>query len=131
MSGTIQADSVAALSGRASLKRIEDGLSKTILVGEQAGGAFLFQGGTSSANMNTENTRNSSWIYGESLGGVFADYKAHFNVDKAINTDNSGQLFGFHGGAQAAMCDGSVRLIEEDIHRHVLGALLARNDGSP
>ena len=64
------------------------------------------------------------------MGGVLADTETHFGAVRNINSDNS-QLFGFHGGAHVALCDGAVRLLDESTSRIVVGALLARNDGSP
>jgi hypothetical protein len=104
----------------ARLQRIVDGLSKTILVAERAGGAYYRGGEFDSEPMPAVLT----WLLAEEHG-MDVPWAA-----PSLNLTNRTGIFSFHhGGAHVAMCEGSVRFLAEDIEPRVLGALLIRDDG--
>jgi len=99
----------------ASLKAIDDGLSATALVVEQAGKPERYGPGqaTLDASMPTE----GAW--------ATAEYSS-FHAD-GVNQDNHAGIYGFHAGAAFAMCDGSVHLLHADVDPAVATALLSRS----
>ena len=105
----------------ARLKFITDGLSKTVLISEQAGLPWDYaRGGRRTTHGPFD---NSGWAVGD-----------HWNLNELgspINYRNLRTAFSFHpGGVNSSMCDGSVRWINDDIDRTAYIALLARADGS-
>jgi prepilin-type N-terminal cleavage/methylation domain-containing protein/prepilin-type processing-associated H-X9-DG protein len=88
-----------------SAKQITDGLSQTIIIGEDSGrGPSL----------------NGEWVNGQNI----------FDVTVAINTSQNNELWSDHkGGVNVAFCDGSVRFLSETISNNVLFALCTRAEG--
>ena len=109
----------------ARLVRATDGLSKTILVAEQAGGNQQYARGTSGAHVVWK--AGNPWLGPQALFFV-SSYELKPEAT-AINWSNVGGIFGFHGGANVVLCDGSVRFLDETIEKAVVTSLLARNDG--
>lgn len=103
----------------ARLERITDGLSRTVLVAEKAGGTFLYDG-----NRESPVPKRSAWAWIFTAGGFQIEW-----TTPTINRNNTDGVFSFHDGAHTVMCDGSGRFLTEDITPSVLGALLIRNDG--
>lgn len=102
----------------ARLRYITDGLSKTVVVAERAGGPF----DRSKDKPPVPRSAVFAWI--------FLDYW-HPRVPTtmpAVNRDNFG-LFSFHNGAHAAMCDGAVRFVHEDVEPRIVRAMMIRDDG--
>lgn len=85
---------------------IRDGLTKTIIVGEDAG----------------------RWA---SDGGNWANGHQCFGHDEpGINLERSNELFSDHpGGAHILLADGSARLLDESIEPNLLGSMCLRDDG--
>jgi prepilin-type processing-associated H-X9-DG protein len=96
------------------LRTIADGLSKTILLAEQAGKPTRYdEARTGQQVMPSE----GPWATGE-----MASYYA-----SGVNRDNLSGPYGFHSGANVAFCDGSVLMLSTDVERVVLTALLTRD----
>jgi prepilin-type processing-associated H-X9-DG protein len=96
------------------LRTIADGLSKTILLAEQAGKPTRYD------DMRTPQQvvpSEGPWATGE-----MASYYA-----SGVNRDNLSGPYGFHSGANVAFCDGSVLMLNTDVERVVLAALLTRD----
>lgn len=101
------------------LSNISDGLSNTILITERAGleatcnrGAFMECDG-------------SGWAQATHC----ADQLFWFS-ERPVNVGAADSIFGFHtGGANIAMCDGSVRFLSEDSDFETVWALLTREGG--
>ena len=96
----------------AQLKRITDGLSKTLLIGEHAGLDYQVNG---------------------KVAGVSFLITVHRHTFGTIGDSGRGASFGFFSfhtqkGAHAAMCDGAVRFLKEDMPKNELLRLLIRND---
>ncbi len=92
-----------------SAKQITDGLSQTILVGEDSG-----RGGSSQQN------------------GTWADGQNIFDVTQSINTSQVNELWSDHvGGVNTVFCDASVHFLSETIDSIVLYALCTRDQGEP
>lgn len=85
---------------------VQDGLSKTIIVGEDAGRV------------------------GDD-GGNWANGHQCFSHDEpGVNIEESNELYSnHHGGAHALMADSSARMITEDIDPQTLGRMCLRDDG--
>ena len=85
-----------------STRDIVDGLSRTIIVGEDSARGTRFHG---------------QWINGQNI----------FDQTGAINRAQNNELFSDHpGGVQVVLCDGSVHFLSEDIEVSTLFALCTR-----
>ena len=111
----------------AALKWITDGLSKTLLVTEAAGGPQT----CTMQFCEDDSVFAYAWISGHQSVNEKVRLPSHF--PKYINHQNIFGIYSFHaGGAQTAMCDGSVRFLPEDIDRQTLFSLATRSqDVSP
>ena len=90
-----------------SAKQITDGLSQTILIGEDTGRSGSSQ-------------QNGTWADGQNI----------FDVTMQINTNQVNELWSDHvGGANTTFCDGSVHFLAETIDPNVLYALCTRDQG--
>lgn len=100
-----------------SLRRVRDGQSNTVLIVEQAG----------------KPTRKRPFSHGEELGEIPIEgawiTSEYASFSAGINQDNHAGPYGFHNGATAAMCDGSVHFFSREMEPNVLGALLSRDGG--
>ncbi|MEM9658200.1 MAG: DUF1559 domain-containing protein [Planctomycetota bacterium] len=96
-----------------ALRMVEDGLSRTVLLIEQAGKPINYD--QSHAAINAAPSEGA-WATAE-LG----------SFRSTVNRDNYAGPFGFHSGAQVAMCDGSATLLRPDMEWEVLRAILTRN----
>jgi prepilin-type N-terminal cleavage/methylation domain-containing protein/prepilin-type processing-associated H-X9-DG protein len=140
-----------------SLTDITDGTSNTFLAVESAGRPYLYQNGARVSSTLTAHSVNGGgwgrpasefWLIG------FADkagttpigqygINASNGVDTAgaypltaapsaaypLNTDASGQFYGFHySGANAAFVDGSVHFIDRSVKIDILAALATRGN---
>jgi prepilin-type processing-associated H-X9-DG protein len=100
-----------------SFRRVDDGLSQTILLVEHAALPQWFR-------EQREMPAASPW------GRWLSPDCPQFNMDARVNEDNLVGLFSYHpGGAHAAMCDGSVHLIREGIDPRIIAALVTREGG--
>jgi prepilin-type N-terminal cleavage/methylation domain-containing protein/prepilin-type processing-associated H-X9-DG protein len=145
-----------------TISDVLDGTSNTILAVESAGRPYLYQAGVRVNIDLTKNVVNGGgwsrpaseyWLIGFTdktgtvpIGSVainaangidFAGTYPNKTVPSTtyfLNTDPSGQLYGFHGiGANVVFADGSVHLLNSSININVLAALLTRanNDSVP
>jgi hypothetical protein len=114
-----------ALLVGAKLQFITDGLSSTILVGEQAGVPKRYEGGTTPDKVISEGSHSwFFWSYDETDFGIVLSHAR----SRVINWQNRQGIFAFHRGAHAAFCDGAVRFLDEGTEPQVLAAWLVRND---
>lgn len=114
-----------------SLRRVTDGLSKTALLAELAGGPTrppiqYKRNGSVVTHIPAPKTPwpligpNSVNLLSARLPGVPGG-----TINGPVSDINS-----YHtGGAHMVMCDGTVHFVPEDIDYRTLGALIARNDG--
>jgi prepilin-type processing-associated H-X9-DG protein len=116
-SSTLNGGEIVSARGDASLRYTTDGLSKTILLAEKAGFPNLY--------INGNATQNSPWGEGVWAAGELGGFgKAR------VNYANFPSIYSFHsGGANAGLCDGSVRFLSEDTGLEIVVALLTRDSG--
>ena len=99
------------------LRTITDGLSKTVLLTEQAGKPTRYT--TLPPNDKDTTLSEGAWGTGE-MGAFYA---------AGVNRDNLSGPYGFHSGANVALCDGSVLLLSDNVEFAVLAAMLSRDGG--
>lgn len=113
---------------RAKLAAIEDGLSKTLMLVEQAGLPQLFERGRAIESPKFANPVAYSWFGAWGSGYLKIYHDPPRDPVNYRNDENS--VYGFHSdGAVAANFDGSVTTLPVDIDKRVLTNRLARNDG--
>jgi prepilin-type processing-associated H-X9-DG protein len=95
-------------------KLILDGLSQTAMLVEQAGKPLQF---TASRVATEIDPSEGAW-------GT-CDFSSFYSNE--VNQNNHSGPYGFHAGANVAMCDGSVHLWPEQIAIEVVVALLSRD----
>jgi prepilin-type N-terminal cleavage/methylation domain-containing protein/prepilin-type processing-associated H-X9-DG protein len=135
--GVLLNTSVGSLSKGVSLHEITDGLSKTILIFELTGRGVNFA--TGSTPSSSDNPRGA-WASGLNCATIGPSSQTVPLVNPTTTSasnalyvwtdisDNS--MFSDHrGGAQVAMCDGSVQFVTESIDTQVLNGLSSRNCG--
>lgn len=110
----------------AKLKRITDGLSKTLLVVEQAGLPGLYIDGRVDGTMEFPGVSLSfAWPF-HYLGrdGLISRPRGKF-----VNYTNNAGIYSFHrGGAIVSRFDGSVSFLDESTDDEIVSRLLARAD---
>ena len=118
----------------ARLNRVTDGLSKTLLVSEQAAAPTRYSGyGTSSPRVpHSELPWCTSYFSAEWPMQFDSPKVSLLNSPSAtegapLNWDNCEGLYSFHRGVNAAHCDGSVRFLAEGIESSVLISSLTRS----
>jgi hypothetical protein len=99
-----------------SLELITDGLSHTALVIEQAGKPLKY------GPRGTATTVDPS----EGVWGT-CDFSSFYS--DGVNQDNHTGPYGFHRGANVAMCDASVHMWPEGMANEIVTALLSRDAG--
>lgn len=97
------------------LRMIEDGLSNTAFVVEQAGKPLGYD--AKRVAHAKEIPSEGAWATGD-FSSFFAE---------GINRENYKGIYGFHEGAIVAMCDASVHHFAENMEVEVITALLSRN----
>jgi prepilin-type N-terminal cleavage/methylation domain-containing protein/prepilin-type processing-associated H-X9-DG protein len=115
---------------------ITDGLSNTLLVTEDAGRPEYWVRGQ--RVIDREPPFGGAGM-GVVTGGLWADHQKGFGIEGtspdgftlvgecAINCNNAYEVYAFHpGGAHAALADGSVRFLQQDLPIRVLAALTTR-----
>ena len=116
------------------ISSITDGTSNTILMSEQAGRPDYYIGRTKQVS-NSAMTNPLFWGGWASYQSVTAQgwngaTPPAAGGARAMNWSNSQGVYSFHvGGAQFGLCDGSVRLISENVSLKTLIALWTRDDG--
>ena len=94
-----------------TLRKVRDGLSNTAMLVEQAG-----KPSREGKNPAPQNPTEGAWLASE-----YASFYA-----PGINQDNHSGPYGYHTGAMAAMCDGSVHFWSRQMAQDVMNALLTR-----
>jgi prepilin-type processing-associated H-X9-DG protein len=128
-----------------TLNMVTDGLSNTTMVLEHAGYDLHYVKGVGMPMPSTDLTLDQPGSWGAWLGWCAFQVQGYQNYTPdtyptnvgtpagtacAINCNNSQGVFGFHaGGANVAMCDGSVRMFAENMGVPVLMALVTRDGG--
>ena len=116
------------------IKDIADGLSNTFLLVESVGGLFLYNPQGDSWTVPTIWTpTDGSWA-GRALSSVSPVlYAKRWGLPRCtVNCSNMYDYgpYAFHpGGAQAALCDGTVMFLNEEIDGAVLAAFYAYKEG--
>ena len=110
---------------QARLAAIEDGLSKTLMLVEQAGLPQEYERGRS---VEVESPPKSPTRFGWYAGSA-VHLKIYHDRDAVNFRNDRNSIYGFHDGAVAANFDGSVTTLAVDIDKRVLINKLARNDG--
>lgn len=108
--------------------QIEDGMSNTIVVNEQAGRPDLWVGRQKKQGQTVDESWRSVWAAGPStkLSG-FAKNSLEPGFDRAINVCNNG-IYSFHpSGVHSLFMDGSVRFVSEQAVPWIVLALNTRN----
>jgi prepilin-type N-terminal cleavage/methylation domain-containing protein len=124
------------VKGGRKFRDCTDGMSNTLLIGESS----YVQGNNNAAGVTVQPTSVQDWptwmisagddecvrINGRTNSPINA--RTNFNkMNEAINDDNA---FSYHvGGAQFALCDGSVRFISENIDMETYNRIHGCNDG--
>ena len=137
----------SVLSGntRTQLLAVTDGLSNTLMLGEQGARPGGWSGGRVYQNQMTY--MNGAWAHsgddivcagtrGPIVPGVAPAGKvstaAHLTGACAINCYNQGELYSFHTGVcNVGLGDGSVRTLKSSISIATMLRLAARSDGNP
>lgn len=113
-----------------------DGTTNTILVTEQAGRSDYYIRGIKQAS-NSGLSQATNWGSWPSFQVFQVQVFGSDNVTKdgpggtcTINCNNSQGVYSFHpGGANAALADGSVRLLSENMDANILFAVVTINGG--
>jgi prepilin-type N-terminal cleavage/methylation domain-containing protein/prepilin-type processing-associated H-X9-DG protein len=95
-------------------KSIVDGLSQTAMIVEQAGKPVQFTASWAGTEIDPS----------EGAWGT-CDFSSFYS--NGVNRNNHSGPYGFHAGANVAMCDGSVHLWPEQMAIEVVVALLSRD----
>ena len=103
----------------ATLRRVRDGLSNTVLIVEQAGKPLRVS--KQAAQLDEEPVESELPTEGAWMTAEFASYYA-----PGVNQNNHSGPFGYHQGASVSMCDGSVHFWSSDMSGDVMRALLTR-----
>ena len=123
----------------ASIRKIVDGLSKTLLVVENAGYPTFYRGRPANHPLGQWNSRlpilkedydqeeekGSRWLHHEKGPGH------SFYSSMEINRTNVNGIFAFHTqGAYVAMCDASVHFMADTNHSSIMAAHFSRDGGA-
>lgn len=123
------------------IRKLTDGLSNTFLALEQAGPYGAYIGRPSSHEEGSypshvpvddgkEYLHKSIWSAG---GNKFIHHRlgdeSPFYSGMQVNKNNKQGIYGFHDGANAAMCDGSVRFLPTNSSPGLNAVLFTGNDG--
>lgn len=114
-----------------SLAKITDGSSRTLLVGERAGGPSVYRRGGMVPNLINSGTGWGDILNGEHwLAGSLEDGSGETGPCLINCTNERGRgLFSFHtGGMHALMCDGSARYVSENVDRLVVVFMVLPRD---
>ena len=127
---------------RIKVSRVNDGLSKTFLIQEDAGRPFYYVAPVKIGPTSQTYTHKQDVVGGVSLGGAWAQpdnaQSLHGTQPDGLsdpgpcfmNCTNNNELFSFHaGGASAVMGDCSTRFVPDDTSAVVFAATVTRSGG--
>jgi prepilin-type processing-associated H-X9-DG protein len=112
------------------LIKIEDGLSHTAMIYEQAGLPFTFDQATSGGGR--ERISVESWVASDASWTLASSSEAvvYLQHGQGINSTNLLEIFAFHPhGANISRCDGSVHFTDAGTDQDILFGLLGRANG--
>jgi prepilin-type processing-associated H-X9-DG protein len=115
-----------------TVRNISDGLTNTLLVVECSGRGVADTNGDAPGGENI-NELDGAWASSGNLGhiklNVEVDGVSAINPPPHVNWAEE-EIFSDHpGGANALMCDGSVRFLNDETHYSIYYALCSRNGG--
>ncbi|NBO92577.1 MAG: DUF1559 domain-containing protein [Planctomycetia bacterium] len=114
---------------RTPLLSITDGLSNTMMIGEDAGRPNLYQRSRDTGTITADGHGWADPDCGFSVDGVQADLVTTGGTC-FINCTNDSEFYSFHtGGMNTCMADGSVRFISASIAPATLAALVTAQGG--
>ncbi|MDY3552736.1 DUF1559 domain-containing protein [Gemmata sp. JC717] len=99
------------------LLQVTDGTSNTVLIAECAGYPDNWRAGKKVSTATPAASGANAWGYWPNWGYDYRSYTFDGNTSMgecAVNCNNSGSVYAFHsGGANVALCDGSVRFLKQ------------------
>ncbi len=122
--GTIPADATGMLLKGVDSKMlaVTDGLSNTIMLGEDAGRPDLWIGRAKQVGIADNGQGWADPDCGFSMSGT--------SILQPINNGNNGEFFSFHSsGVNVCMGDGSVRFVNQSIQNTTLAAMVTARGG--
>lgn len=121
--GVLQRDTTVGTHMRVRPAQVEDGLSNTFLLFEDAGRPFRYELGKDSGTLTGTDYRWANWQ-------LYIVLHKSCNGSQLMNCSNSSEIYSFHpGGCNFAHADGSVRFHTEDIPADTLVSLLTMAGG--
>ncbi len=106
---------------------IRDGLSQTILIGEQAGWPYFY---TRKGMVQNSWTGIAEWASRQSRVLNGTDFDGNDYGPCAVNCHNDRGMYSFHrGGANVVFCDGSVAYLNQNVPLRIVARLITRNGG--
>jgi hypothetical protein len=122
-----------------SFRNVQDGLSNTALVSEQAGLPWSYGNVSEASERETWGPPPGDWQDGVGTWFYFWRQLDFTSVtsryvssrQSPINGWNLYGLFSFHNGVNSVFCDGSVHFLSEDTDRLIVERLLTREGGEP
>ena len=117
--------------------KVADGLSKTLLIGEDAGKPFTWRAGRLASNPLGPIMYGQGISWADNLGPFKVDgyndlgtAKASAGAGRAMNASNEGECYSFHvSGMCAVFGDASTRFLSESVELPVFCALVTRAGG--
>jgi prepilin-type processing-associated H-X9-DG protein len=125
-------DNLNNIIPQCKIKNITDGVSKTIMIVENAGRPNIYFNGRlkTPAAFSKDGTGWADPDNGGTLSGV--DTFGNAPGTTVINGSNDGEPYSFHvGGAQFCFADGSAHFIQDTITAVAFQALVTRSGGEP
>ena len=111
-------------NNKIQFKRLEKGASKTFMLVEKAGLPTIYEARPKTSPKGEYPHHIPSDDSDANYGNIFRHHRmgqmATFYSGMNINKSNRHGIYGFHSGANVAMCDGSVRMFSEDTDQKVV-----------
>lgn len=136
--GALNAVGAISSDGITRLRDIQDGTSNTILIAERTGGATIYRKRGQDATYTTLAGPANGGAWGDFLNGEHWPEGSLYDGTIGgggpciINCSNMRSI-GFHsfhvGGIHAALCDGSVRFVSENVSAFIFAGMITRAKG--